>query len=369
LSFFEEDDEPRTRVRPRSATPAGGGAAPPDRRTALIRQGVLLAAGLLILLVLVLLINGCRKSARESSLKDYNREVASLVAASDTEVGKPFFDLMREPTQGAGDLRTQVNGYKNAAAQQYERAKGIDTPGEMDGAQRSFLTTMEMRRDGLQQIADRVGTALSSNAEAADKAIKEIAGANELFLTSDVIYNSRVIPLIDKALRDADVGRQQLQRTEFLPGIQWLEPATVADVLGQQLSADGGGTTREPAPGLHGTGIDSVSVGDQTLAADSPNRIPYGPDTEFTVSFTNQGENDETNVKVVLRIEGGSKPIEVTKTVPSVAAGAKATATLALDQAPPLDTPVTVVAEVRAVPGEKKKDNNKAEYDAAFLKQ
>ncbi len=71
----------------------------------------------------------------------------------------------------------------------------------------------------------------------------------------------------------------------------------------------------------------------------------------------------------VLRIEGGSKPIEVTKTVPSVAAGAEATATLALDQAPPLDTPVTVVAEVQAVPGEKKKDNNKTEYDAAFFQQ
>ena len=369
MSFFDEDDEPRTRVRPRRAAATPGGTAPPDRRTALVRQGVLLAVGVLILLVLVLLINGCRKSARESALKDYNREVAGLVSASDTEVGKPFFDLMREPTQGAGDLRTQVNGYKNQAQQQYEQAKRIDTPGQMEGAQRSFLTTMELRRDGLQQIADRVGTALSSNAEAADKSIKEIAGANEMFLASDVVYNARVIPLIDQALQEADVGRQQLQTSEFLPGIQWLEPATVADVLGQQLSADGEGTTREPAPGLHGTGIDNIAVGDQTLEPDSPNRIPYGPDTEFTVNFTNQGENDETNVKVVLRIEGGPKAIEVTKTVPSVAAGAKATATLALDQAPPLDTPVTVIAEVRAVPGEKMKDNNKSEYDAAFFRQ
>jgi len=52
LSFFDEDDETRTRVRPRRATPSGGATAPPDRRTALIRQGVLLAVGLLIVLVL-----------------------------------------------------------------------------------------------------------------------------------------------------------------------------------------------------------------------------------------------------------------------------------------------------------------------------
>jgi len=364
LSFFDEDDEPRTRVRPRRAAPAGGA---PDRRTARIRQAVLAGALLLALLLVVLLVNSCRKSAQESALKDYNRDVASLVSASDTEVGDPFFDLMRNPPQG--DLQTQVNGFKNAAQQQFDQAKGIDTPGEMEAAQRSFLVTMEMRRDGLQQIADRVRTALSSDAEAADGAIKAIAGSMGLFLASDVVYNSRVTPLIDKALQDADVGRQQLQRTQFLPGIQWLEPATIADVLGQQISADGESTTRQPAPGLHGTGIDSVSVGDRTLQPDAPNRIPFGPDTEFTVSFTNQGENDETNLKVVLRIEGGPKPVEVTKTVPSVAAGAKATATLGLDQAPPLDTPVTIIAEVRPVPGEKKKDNNKTQYDAAFFRQ
>ena len=47
----------------------------------------------------------------------------------------------------------------------------------MAPAQRSFLITMEMRRDGLQSIADRIRTALSSDAEAADQAIEEIAGA------------------------------------------------------------------------------------------------------------------------------------------------------------------------------------------------
>ena len=59
----------------------------------------------------------------------------------------------------------------------------------MTAAQRSFLMTMEMRRDGLQSIADRIRTALSSDAEAADQAIQEIAGAMQLFLSSDAIYS------------------------------------------------------------------------------------------------------------------------------------------------------------------------------------
>ncbi len=366
MSFFDEDDEPRTRARPRRAATSRGAASSPDRRTVLIRQLVLFGGFILFLALAIFLIDGCRDSARESSLKDYNRDVASIVRDSDSQVGKPFFDLLRNPSQG--DLSTLIAGYKVQAESQYQQAKRIDTPGDMEAAQRSFLMVMEMRRDGLQSIADDIRTALSSDAEAADKAIEEIAGAMSLFLSSDVIYTSRVLPLIEATLREADVGSQQLQRTAFLPGIEWLDPSVVADALGQQLSS-GGGSGREPAPGLHGTGIDSVQVGDQTLTPDAANRIAYGPDTEFTVNFTNQGENDEVGIQVVLKIEGGPKPIRVTKTVASVAAGAAASATLGLGSAPPLDTPVTITVEVKAVPGEEKKDNNVAEYDAAFFRE
>ena len=366
MSFFDEDDEPRTQVRPRRAAPARGAA--PDRQTVLIRQLVLFGGFILVLALLIFIIDGCRDSARESALKDYNRDVATLVRDSDSQVGKPFFDLLRDPSQG--DLATLIAGYRGQAEQQYQQAKRIDTPGDMTAAQRSFLTTMEMRRDGLQSIADRIRTALSSDAEAADAAIQEIAGAMQLFLSSDTVYTSRVYPLIESTLRDADVGAQQLQETQFMPGIEWLDPNVVADALGQQLSSgNGSGQRGEPAPGLHGTGIDSVQVGDQTLEPDTANRIAYGADTEFTVNFTNQGEHDEVDLVVVLRVDGGAEPLRVQKEVASVPAGTAASATLGLDKPPPLDTPVTITAQVKPVPGEEKKDNNTVEYDAAFFRE
>ena len=366
MSFFDEDDEPRTRVRPRR--PASSRAASPDRQTVLIRQVVLFGGIILVVIIMFLLVRGCRNTASENAMKDYNRAVGTLVSDSDTQVGQPFFELLRNP--GSGDLRNQVAGFKAQADQQYQQAKRISTPGDMTAAQRSFLIAMELRRDGLQSIADRISTALSSDAEAADTAITEIAGAMEMFLASDVLYATRTQQLIQEQLDSHEIGGQRIQRTEFFPGIQWLDPNTVADALGQQLSAEGaeGAGGREPAPGLHGTGIDSVQVGDLTLQ-EGPNRIPYGPDTEFTVNFTNQGEHDEVDIDVVLRIEGGPEPIRVTDNVASLAAGESAAATLALDTAPPLDTPVTITAEVKAVPGEEKKDNNKVEYEAAFLQQ
>jgi hypothetical protein len=368
LSFFDEDDEPRTRVRPRRAAPTRGAASSPDRQTVLVRQLVLFGGFILVLALFIFVVKGCRNSARDSALKDYNREVASIVRDSDSQVGKPFFDLLRNPS--SGDLSTQIAGYKVQAEQQYQQAKKISTPGDMVPAQRSFLMTMEMRRDGLQAVADRIRTALSSDAEAADKAITQIAGAMELFLSSDVIYSARVLPLIEGELKQAAVGAQRLQRTQFLPGVEWLQPTVVADALGQQISPGGNGTSgRTPAPGLHGTGVDSVQVGDQTLDPAGANRIVYGPGTEFTVNFTNQGENDETDVVVVLKIEGGPQPLRVQKVVPTVPAGAAATATLGLDKPPPFDTPVTITVQVKPVPGEKKTDNNTVRFDALFSQQ
>jgi hypothetical protein len=140
----------------------------------------------------------------------------------------------------------------------------------------------------------------------------------------------------------------------------------VAEVLDQQLtSGDGGG---EPTgPGLHGSGLDSTNYGDVTLQPGVTNRLTYEPGTGFVVNFTNQGENDEFDVKVTLRItrEGGD-PITTSTTIPQVAAGESATAELPLEEQPPLDTAVEIRVNVAAVPGEEKTDNNRSVYPALF---
>ena len=335
----------------------------------LVRQLVLLGGFILIVALLIFVVNGCRNSAKENSLKDYNSDVASIVRDSDSQVGKPFFDLLRNPS--TGDLSTQVAGYKVQAEQQYEQAKRISTPGDMTAAQRSFLIAMEMRRDGLEQIASQVRTALSSDTEAADRAINEIAGAMQMFLTSDVIYSERVIPLIEDTLRDADVGAQRLQQSQFLPGIEWLQPATVADALGQQLSAGGSGDSgREPAPGLHGTGIDSVEVGDQTLDAGlrQPDRLRAGHRVQRQLHQPGRERRGRHR-----RRSCGSRAVRSRsaspRTSPRSPPAPRRRRRSALDSPPPFDTAVTISVEVKAVPGEEKTDNNKAEYDALFSQQ
>ena len=145
----------------------------------------------------------------------------------------------------------------------------------------------------------------------------------------------------------------------------------MAGKLDQQLSAGGNGDgngDETTGPGLHGTGLDATSYGDVTLQPGVANRLTYVAGQPFTVSFTNQGDNDEFNVKVTLRIARESgKPLTINKTVERIAKGEKATVTLPLNTEPPLDTAVTISVNVAAVNGEKKTDNNKSSYPSLFV--
>jgi hypothetical protein len=177
-----------------------------------------------------------------------------------------------------------------------------------------------------------------------------------------------VIPFIKTALDDNEIGGQEIRQSEFLPDDDWVQPTTVADVLDQQLTSGGGNGGGQPTgPGLHGTGLDSTSYGDVTLQPGTTNRLTYDPGTGFVVNFTNQGENDEFDIKVTLRIQTeDGDPITLSDTIPQLAPQESATAELPLEKQPPLDAAVTIRVNVAKVPGEEKTDNNKSDYPALF---
>lgn len=331
-----------------------------------MRQALALGAFVLFLLFLFFVVSSCADSRKKSSMKDYTSNVTGVIRESDTQIGAPFFALLGQASQDSPqDLQTNISGYRIAADTQLKQARAFKVPDEMQAAQRSLLIALEFRRDGLGFVAERIRTALGDAGTAANTAILQIAGQMQSFLASDVIYKARVAPLIKKALSDAQITGQRIPDTKFLPGVEWLSEKTVAARLGQQIS---GGSKKPgtPAPGLHGTGLQSVTVGQTKLNPAGANRLPAAADTAFVVSFTNQGENDEFDVRVVLRIEGGPKALRVAKTVATVARGQTAEVTLPLGQKPPTGTPVTVNVEVAKVPGEQKVDNNKASYDVFF---
>jgi hypothetical protein len=371
LSFFDEGDEP-TRVRTRAARPrrpatGSRGSAPPDRQTARTRQAIALG-GLVVLLILIVLgVNGCLNSRKDNALKDYNRNVTAVINDSDGSVGKPFFQLMSQGARNTQDLQVQVNQLRLNADEDVKRAKSFSVPGDMGAAQRNLELVLNLRDEGLKKIADLIPSALGRG-QTAENAIKNISAEMQSFLASDVVYTTRVAPLIKDALDKNGIKGQDIAGSRFMTNVAWLAPSYVTDQLTGSSTATG---TGQPTPGLHGHGLLSTAVGDKVLQPSSTGAvttIPASANVTFTIKFANQGDSDERNVKVSIRVKGGGKNITQTKTIAQTKSKADSTVNIPLGQAPPVGTGTTVTVAVAKVPGEENLTNNRSEYTVIFTR-
>ena len=373
MSFFDEGEEPTRAARePRTRRRGGGGGARrpprepvrrPDRQTARVRQAVFVGGLLLFAIVVALGVKGCVSSQRENALKDYNRDVTAVITSSDRDVGAAFFRLLGNGSQQGQDLQVQVNQLRLAADEDARRARNLDVPGDMKAAQDKLLLTLDLRAEGLRKVAADLPTALGRG-QPARNAVGRIAGNMQYFLASDVVYKSRVAPLIKDALDDAGVSGQRIADSQFMSNVSWLSDTFVA----QRIGATAGAPNQPPAPVLHGHGLTSTAVGDNTLQPGTVvNRVPATGRVTFHVTFANQGDNDENDVRVNVTVRGSGRTITARKTVAQTKAGSQAEVDIPLGQTPPIGT-ATVDVAVAAVRGEQKTDNNRQRYTVIFTR-
>jgi hypothetical protein len=368
LSFFDDDEPRTTRTRPRRPAPAALGAGS-DPQQLLVRRLVAAGIGLFIIVLLVLGINGCLNSRHEQALKDYNRDVASIVQDANDNADQ-FFSKLASGGSSSTDIQSQVNQLRVVAVGDTRRATALDPPGDMKPAQRNLLLSLGLIQEAMGKVAEKLPSALSTDTATAEPAVSGIAGEMQAFLAGDVVYNRRTAALIKQVLDDKQIGGQTIQKSQFLQNLGWLQPSTVA----RRINADaargaGDGGTTEPAPGLHGHGLLSVAVGDVTLQPrPTGNRIAAGSNVTFNVKFANQGDNAETDVRVRVRIRGAGNPITVQMTVDQTLPKSEATVAIPLGQAPPIGQAVTITVAVLPVPGEENTANNSQDYSALFAR-
>jgi hypothetical protein len=333
----------------------------------MIRRTVAGGAVVVVLILLVLGVRGCLDARKERALKDYARDAAELVNASNQQ-SKSLFDVLRGASAEGGqrdvELETQLNSFAVEAEQLVDRAKDADPPDEMKTADRYLVETLELRRDGTRQIARLFRAAVAD--EGAEQALASIAANMRLFDASDVIYSQRVVPNLKRPLQDEGVQGEVVD-SQFLPDIDWLRPRVVADRFSRIAGGEGGGGV---APGLHGTGLVGVTVqpSGQTLAEGGAIDLKASEQLAFDVNVQNQGENEERDVAVVVTISGAGEPIELEERLDTIAPGESKTVRIPIADQPPTGRPVEVKVESKPVPGEKKTDNNKLTARAIFTK-
>lgn len=324
----------------------------------MVAVGVVVVAIILI----VLGVNSCISSSRITSLKDYNDNVSSLQQQS-LQTSKTLFSLLSPsaaPSNATG-LQNQINQTRQSAENQLNKAKGLSVPDEMRSAQQNFVLTMQMRSDGIADIAQQIQPALGKTTS--QDAINAMATDMARFYASDVTYILYTTPLIAEELHGAGINNESVQGGQFLPNLQWLTPSYIRSQLHVSSSSGGGGSsTVKNEPGLHGHSLNSVSVSGTTLSS-SGNNVPASPPATFALNITNGGQYTETNV--VCKVTVGGTSSSGTTTLPQTSPNETTNCNVTLNTSPPKGT-FTVTATVAPVAGEKNTANNTLTFPVTF---
>ncbi len=327
----------------------------------MVRRRTAAGIAVVLLIVIVLVINGCLKSQKAQSLKEYNRNVSSLAQESETQVAEPLFTALTGASgKPALNVEVQVDQLRIAAQKIAERARGLSVPGEMTEAQRNLLLTLDLRSEGITKIAALLPGALGSQSK---EASTKIAGEMENFLASDVVYSQRVAPLIQETLAGAGITGSSTAAARFLPNIGWLEPNTVLSRITGQSST---GQSSQTVSGNHGSALVGLSVGTTTLEPEPTiNHISGGGSPTFTVIVENSGEFNETNVKVDITVTAGGKAYKASHVINQTTPGNKVNVEIPVAGIP-LGVAAKIEANIEGVPGENDLENNKGTYLAIF---
>jgi hypothetical protein len=316
-----------------------------------------------VIILAVVGIHSCQVSQRNSSLKNYNNNVSALVQDSN-QTGKNFFQVLSAGAGGgnATSLQQQIDEARLSADDELGRAKKINVPDQMKGAQQNLLLTLQMRRDGIGNIAHSIQPALSSSTNR--DAINQIAAEMARLYASDVVYKDYTTTQIASALHSAGIevggaSGEQINGGQFVPDIRWVTPAFVASELHVTVPTPGG----KPAPGLHGHQLNSVSVAGTSLSTASTNTIAASPPPTFTLSFANTGQNTENNVVCKVSVSGTS--VSGRTVVPQTTQGESTTCQVTLNASPAKGS-ATVTATIQPVPGEKNTSNNTQTFPVSF---
>lgn len=356
MDFPDEDPPLATDTRESSSgpPPRRPRQSRPARQQFLIRRGIAAGAGLLALILLVLGVRGCLEARKERALKDYARDVTAIVDGTG-QVSDTFFGRLEDPgSLNITEYEAEIASDRSGLDSLFSRTEKLDVPGDMGQAQDAFTLTMELRRDALTEISDRLPTALGDQGR--EQAIDEITDQMQVLLASDVIYREIAKPEMEEVLADENIEGVKIPPSKFLPDTSWLDSSTVEDALGQVSGAAAAAT-----PGVHGLGLIQVSAAGQVLEEGVPVTIAGGGQPELEVQVQNQGDSEETGVTVSVSVDGGDP---ITEEISTIAPGETQSVTIPLTPAP--KGQVSLDVEVDPVPGEQVSDNNSATYEVTF---
>jgi hypothetical protein len=327
----------------------------PERQQILLRRGLALGGGLLVLILIVLGVKGCLDARKHRALTDYARNVTQIVDETQ-QTSKALFGKLADPgSLSVTEFVAEVNADRSAMDNYATRIDGLSAPGDMGHAQGALELVYELRSSAMDEIAEKMRTALGDIG--AEQAMAAIAREMQTLLASDALYASVVRPEIDGVLADNGIEDSDVPKSVFLAeGTKWLSESTISEALGSVS-----GSTSAATPGVHGLGLIGTSVNGTELTAESTTTVSSEGTPEVEVEVQNQGESTENGVSVSVAVDGGAA---LQGQIDSI--GPSETGSVLIPLTPAPNGEATLEVTVATVPGERISDNNEASYTVSF---
>jgi hypothetical protein len=338
----------RRRLPTRPPTPPGG--------PQLYRLGILIAGLIILAVILILAVNSCRANQKQSAYKDYVENVGE-VAAESAALGKQLNTRLTTPGIKLEDLRGDVDGLRQQQEQILRKTEDLTPPGPLVEQQQSLVEAMQFRVSGLAGLSRAFATvAQTSNTEQAGSLLALQASR---LLASDVVYLDLFKEGAQTVLREQGVSDVAVPDSNFLQNEDLASPDTW-ELIVRRL------TQGPTAGGLHGNGIVEVRVqpGGQVLAQGTDNTVKVSEKLAFQVRVLNSGDNQETQVQVMLTIQ--QDPVIRQRKVIDVI-DPNETKTVVFTNLSNIQFTASVLKViVEPVAGEQNTSNNTAQYTVVF---
>lgn len=350
---------------PRGPKPPRGPIRPRTGFTPLLRLLGLIAFAILIVVLLLLWVQSCQEDAKRDAYGDYMTDIAA-VARDSERVGRELNDVLTTPAIKPADLQKQLAGLVQQQQLGADRARALDPPGPLRASHEESLEALDFRVDGLAGLAEAFRRTQGSSDAAAAGAL--LASQADRLAASDVVWDDLFKEPAVSVLQQEEISGVEVPDSNFVQTPDLASTATMVPIWerinGSAASGSGGGATT----GLHGNGIESVSVipGGQELSTSTENTVEATVDLAFAVSVANTGDSQEVKVEVTLTIQQSPTPIVKKQTIDIINPGE--TKRVVFRDFPSVDFGERRVlrVDVDPVPGEENTGNNSYEYPVIF---
>jgi hypothetical protein len=387
--LFQEPVEAPARSSRRSGGGGGSGRGPRlprgrDGGSPLQQPRIrgLIALGLLVIVALILIstIRGCQRDKVVSSYHSYLAS-ANAIAGESQDLGKQLQKLLdnKELLKKAA-IMAKVSDLATSATSLVERAKKLKPPDRLSAPNRTLVTALEYRAQGLAELPKAIDGAIT--AKEVPVASTTLAAPLQILAASDVIYRTSYKAPSENAIQQDRIKDVQVAESEFFPGSTYdkTSPAgaikVIANIKQARVSTDP--VTGSPtAASTHGLSISKVVVvrGGKSTQLIPGTLVSLIPDSKMTfdVIVENGGDFLESNIDVKFTYKSPNDPTGTTQTqtIAEISPGGTNQKTLSftLNQQPYLTAPSTIIVDVATVPGEKVSSNNRGEYPVEFTLQ